>query len=132
MIYATRADLEAINGPAEVAQRESMLPAGGVDVILSKASEFVDGYIATRYSLPLTNVPPNLVIMTAYVARYNLLGEAVTERARNDYKDAITWLTGVMTGKVLLQAVEPVPGSEPALVVMSSSSTAVFKREGRP
>lgn len=132
MAYATRRDLEAINGPEEVAQRESMLPAGGVDEILDNADKFINGYLSTRYSIPLSVVPPNLPQLAAAVARYNLLGEAATERARADFKDAVTWLTAVMTGKAQLQAAAPAPGAEPATVVMVATAPAVFKREGRP
>jgi phage gp36-like protein len=132
MSYASRADLERINGPEEVVQRESMLAAGGVAGILDDADKFINGYLSTRYSLPLSEIPPNLPQYAASIARYHLLGEAATERARNDYRDAITWLTAVMTGKVQLQVAVPAPGSDPSLVVMSCSSPAVFKRDGRP
>jgi phage gp36-like protein len=132
MTYATRDDLEQINGPEEVAQRESMLPENAVTGILEKADELIDGYLAARYSLPLSVTPANLPQIAAQIARYNLLGEAATERARADFKDAIAWLTAVQAGRVVLQAAVPAPGTEPALAVMSCSSPAVFKRGGRP
>lgn len=132
MTYATRADLEQINGPEEVAQRESMLPDNAIAGILDKADEMINGYLGGRYSLPLSVKPANLTQIAAQIARYNLLGEAATERARDDFKDAIAWLTAVQSGRVVLQATTPAPGTEPALAVMSCSSPAVFKRDGRP
>lgn len=132
MTYATRADLEQRYGATEIAQRESALPAGAVEQALSDADAMIDGYLAGRYSLPLTAIPPNLPQIACAIARYSLIGEAATDRARNDFKDACTWLKDVSTGRVLLQAAEPVPGNTPAATVLWTSSEAVFKRGGRP
>lgn len=132
MAYATRQDLEQLYGAAEVSQRESALPAGAVDNALGNADATIDGYLAGRYTLPLSQIPPNLPQVACALARYTLMGEAATERARNDQKDAIAWLRDVQAGRVLLQAAAPTPGSEPAALVMMSASDSVFKRSGRP
>lgn len=132
MTYATRADLEQIDGPESIALRESMLPAGAVDTALVNADALIDGYLAGRYVTPLTVVPANLPQMAARIARYDLLGDAATERARNDYKDVIFWLTNVQAGRILIDSAAAKPGAEPATVVMQASSPAVFKRGDRP
>lgn len=132
MTYATRRDIEQINGAEELLQRESMLPPNAVQDALEKADKFIDGFLMGRYVVPLTTVPEVLPQIAAQIARYSLLGEAATERARNDYKDAVAWLTAVQAGRVQLQLAAVVAGAEPATVVMSVSSPAVFKRMGRP
>lgn len=132
MAYADRAALEKLYGTDEVSQRESALPAGAVDAALVNADALIDGYLAGRYSLPLSSIPPNLPQVACALARYSLLGDAATERARNDQKDAIAWLRDVQSGRVLLQAAAPVPGNEPAAIVMMATSESVFSRSGRP
>lgn len=132
MTYATRSDLEDHYGPDEIAQREAALKAGTVDQVLVDAAALIDGYLVGRYSVPLTAVPPNLILVACSIARYNLLGEAATERARNDYTDALKWLKDVEAGRVRLQAAAPVPGNTPDATVLFTTSTAVFKRAGRP
>lgn len=132
MTYATRADLEQRYGADEIAQRESALAPGALDHALGDADALINGYLAGRYSLPLTAIPPNLPQMACCIARYNLMGEAATERARNDFKDAMAWLKDVEAGRVQLQCAAHMPGNEPASVVVQASSPAVFKRAGRP
>lgn len=132
MSYTTRQELEQRYGADEMAQRESALSAGAIERAVADADALVDGYLASRYSLPLSATPPNLHQVACAIARYNLLGEAATERARDDYKDAIAWLRDVGAGRVLLDSAAPVPGNEPAVVVMYLTSDAVFKRSGRP
>ncbi|AKU21877.1 gp436 family protein [Massilia sp. NR 4-1] len=133
MPYATRLDMEQSFGADEIAQRESALPAGAVDKALRDASAMIDGYLAGRYGIPLSVVPANLPPMAGAIARYYLLGDAATERARNDYKDAIAWLKDVQAGRVFLQAAAAPPSNSTAAgTVMMASSTAVFKRAGRP
>ncbi len=132
MSYASRQDLEQLYGAAEVSQRESALPAGAVENALVTADALIDGYLVGRYTLPLAPIPPNLPQIACALARYTLLGDAATERARNDQKDAIAWLRDVQSGRVLLQAAAPAPGNEPAALVMMTSAESVFKRSGRP
>lgn len=131
MTYATRADLEQRYGADEVAQRESALPAGAVDRALADADALINGYLAGRYALPLSPVPQNLPQVACVVARYNLLGDAVTERARNDYTDTIAWLRDVQAGRVLLQSGFLQEAAPEAMVTMISSDS-VFKRAVRP
>lgn len=130
--YATRLDLVSRFGESEVSQRESILPAGTVDLALLDASALIDGYVSGRYSLPLMPVPPNLAQVACAIARYNLLGEAASERARYDYTDAVKWLRDVEAGRVTLLAAAPLPGSAPEATVLYTSSDPVFKRSGRP
>lgn len=131
MSYATRTDLEQRYGADEVSQREAALPAGAVDRALADAGALIDGYLTGRYVLPLSPVPGNLEQVACAIARYNLLGDAVTDRARNDYTDAIAWLRDVQSGRVLLDSSFKAE-SAPAATVTMTSSERVFTRAGRP
>jgi len=132
MTYATRQDLDSINGADEVDLRLSILPDGELDRILENADAVINGYLVGRYTLPLSPVPAELPQRAAAIARYSLLGESATERARNDFKDAMAWLKDVAQGVVLLQSAAVLPGSEPATVVMAETSPSVFNRKVRP
>jgi phage gp36-like protein len=132
MTYATRINLEQRYGTDELEQRESMLSAGAVVQALQDADARINGYLSSRYSLPLTVVPEDLPQVACALARYQLLGDAATERARKDYEDAVAWLKDVANGRVKLQSdvVQVVDSTRE--VVMFSGAEPVFKRSGRP
>lgn len=132
MTYATRTDLEQRYSADEVSQREQALDAGAVTRALEDADALINGYLAGRYALPLATVPTALVRVAAAIARYNLLGEAATDRAREDNKDAIAWLKDVQAGRVLLDGVPTPAGTAPGATVTVTSAPSVFKRAGRP
>jgi phage gp36-like protein len=111
MGYATRTDMEDRFGLEEIAQRESMLPVGAVDRALADADAEIDSYLAGRYQVPVSPVPSHVVRVAAAIARYNLLGDAASDRARNDYQDARAWLREVQTGRVLLDGAALVTAS---------------------
>jgi len=131
MTYAMRQDLVLRYGADEIAQRESALPAGALDAILMDTEATINGYLAGGYTLPLAPMPPKLVQVACAIARYNLLGESVMQRARDDFNDAIVWLKDVQDGVVVLQAAAPNPEYAPAIVVMVEPVASVFKRNSR-
>lgn len=102
MTYATRTNLEDRYGATEIEQRESVLPAGAVDQVLADTDALIDGYMAGRYTVPLSPVPANLPRIACQVARYLLLDSAADDRARQDYEDALAWLKDVAAGRVIL------------------------------
>lgn len=129
MTYATRTDLIAAYGADEVAQRESMLPAGATDRALADADAMIDGYVSGRYQVPLAPQPANILRIACSIARYYLLGDATTEGARNDYEDAIAWLKDVQSGRVVLVSAavsaNPATGGMPA----TRTSSKQFDRD---
>jgi phage gp36-like protein len=109
--YATRTDLEERYGVDELAQRESVLPAGAVDRALADADVEIDSYLASRYAVPMSPIPNNVTRIAAAIARYRLLGDAVTELARKEYEDARAWLRDTA---VQINGATPLAAAAPA------------------
>lgn len=130
-IYATRADIEA-RYAEDLVQRELVLPVFGVDNALADASAEIDSYLGTLFALPITPVPANLVRIACAIARYRLLGDAVTETARRDYEDARAFLRDVAAGRAKLEGAETLASAATAGRVTLVSEDRVFSRPARP
>lgn len=127
MPYATRADLQDRYGLDEIGQRESMLPPGALDLALADADAEIDGYLAGRYAVPVTPAPAALVKMAAAIARYNLLGDSATERARNDYQDARALLRDIQAGRAQLDtAIAPASAESGGTVTVVNGRDKAF------
>lgn len=131
MTYATRTDLEERFGAAGLTQRESMLATGAVARALADADAEIDSYLRGRYTTPLSPVPAALVKTACQIARYNLMGDSATERARTDYEDARVFLRDVQAGRAQLDGAAPLTGASPAATVSATSGDRVFSREAR-
>jgi len=110
-MYATEADLKKRFG----AQRIDELkfgheggedPVDVVQVALQDAEEEINGYIGSRYPLPLANVPSNLKRIACDIARYRLYTEAPLEHITKLYDDAIAFLKRVQDKKADLQILD--------------------------
>jgi phage gp36-like protein len=66
---------------------------------LADADATVDGYLASRYTLPLATVPELLKVIACDIARYRLMGERPIEEVRQRFEDARQWLAAVAAGK---------------------------------
>lgn len=126
MPYATRQDLIDRYGEDEIAQRESVLPEGAVDLALADAAAVVDGYVATIYTVPLAPVPDNIPRVVCQIARFGLLGSSNDEQSRADYASAIAWLKDVSAGRSLLPGVALAVGSATPGAPNHVSGGAVF------
>lgn len=126
MTYAIRADLEDRYGVDELEQRESMLPAGAVEGALADADAEIDSYLATRYTLPLASVPSLLKRLACAIARYSLLGDAASDRARADYEDARRMLAGLANGSVTLGLATAVAGTPTPGTITIDTPDPVF------
>lgn len=80
-----------------------------IDEALSDASEEVDGYLASRYTLPLDPVPGFLVRLTGNIARYYLHDDRASEEIEKRYRDSVKTLTAIADGKVSLGSDDPSP-----------------------
>lgn len=82
---------------------------------LEVASAKIDGYLRRRYAVPLELVPAEVQDAACRLARYDLStgdNREASERATQDRKDTIAWLTQIAKGEVLLPLSEVAPGDE--------------------
>lgn len=116
-MYATEADLEKRFGKRQLDELKSMhevdvvegeepKPVDVVDVALQDADEEINGYIGSRYTLPLANVPSNLKRIACDIARYRLYSEQPLEHITKLYDDAIAFLKRVQDKKADLQILD--------------------------
>ena len=85
-----------------------------IERALNDASAEIDGYIGSRYPLPLSTVPDSLRRICNDIALYrlmNLRAMGDIEDARGRYKDAISFLKDIIRGEASLGLPEV---SEPA------------------
>ena len=134
-MYCTQADIEARFGQAELVQLTDRSRTGTVDAVavaqaIGDATAEIDVYLATRYTLPLSAVPPVLVRVACDLAVYHLFAArrsgGVVESVRDRYKDAVRLLENISKGSVTLGA-EPPPATADDLVMMVSAP-AVWSR----
>ncbi len=115
MTYATQADLETRYGALEVLQLADRDGSGAVDsgvvaAAITAAEVEIDGYLAVKYALPLTLIPPLVTLLCCEIARYRLWSTAPSELVRNGYEDAVAQLKRLASGAMRLI---DVAGSEP-------------------
>ena len=116
MTYATQSDLVERFGADELAQRTNRAGGQGIDAVvlgraLSDADAEIDGYLATRYALPLVSTPAVLVRLAADLARYQLCGDKVPPTVRQRYEDAVGVLKRLASGEVQLSGITAVPAA---------------------
>jgi phage gp36-like protein len=68
----------------------------------SDASSLVDGYLATRYTLPLANVPALVIGWTLDITRYRLWDERAPEQVQKRYDDTMAQLAQLAKGQLAL------------------------------
>lgn len=135
MTYAAQSDMVSRFGLDEITRLTDRNNAGIIDTAvlgsaLADADATIDGYLASRYTLPLTSIPAALPMRAADLARYYLYGIAVPEQVKARHDDAITWLVQVSRGIVELGIDAPTVNAEVGGVAFTAnprvfSSTAL-------
>lgn len=117
MTYATLQQLTDRFGERMLLQLtdRSKPPTGVIDVdvvnrALADTDAMIDGYVAGRYAMPLSDVPPFLVDLAQVIAIYKLHPFAPDPKIKDDYANAIKALERIAAGQIRL----PVAGIEPA------------------
>ena len=117
MGYATQSDLVERYGVSMLVDLTDRAdpPAGDIDPgvvarALADTDALIDGYLAGRYVLPLPSMPAQLRDLAMTIAVYKLHRDAVSDKVRQDYVDAVKMLTLIAGGSVRLS----VAGAEPA------------------
>ncbi len=121
MSYASQQDLIDRFGTDELLQLTDRANVGAVDATvvaraLGDADAEIDGYLTSRYSVPLSSTPPMLTRLACDIARYQLYADRVTDQVTQRYKDAVRLLVSLANGTVQLgvasgQAAPAVTGS---------------------
>lgn len=109
MTYATQTDLSDRFGATELAQLTNRTDGLTIDTTvlgraLADADAEIDGYLATRYALPLASTPVVLVRLACDIARYHLHGNSTPDTVRQRYADAVSLLKRLSSGEVQLAA----------------------------
>lgn len=83
------------------------VPTGQVDAAvvaraLSDTDALIDGYLASRYALPLTGTPPLIEALASDIAIYKLHNGAVDPKVEEDHKAAVRSLQAIAAGTIRL------------------------------
>ncbi|MEY9358955.1 phage gp36-like protein [Bradyrhizobium yuanmingense] len=117
MTYATQAELVERFGETMLIDLTDRAdpPAGAIDAgvvadALTDTDAMIDGYLLGRYLLPLAATPTLLKDLAKAIAIYKLHRDAVSDKIRSDYEDALKTLRLIASGDIRLN----VAGVEPA------------------
>ncbi len=107
MSYATQQNMIDRFESKELIDLTDRANTGAIDAVvlgqaLADADAKIDGYLASRYTLPLATVPGSLVRIACDIARYFLYDNHATEEVRNRYKDAEKFLVSLGKGEITL------------------------------
>lgn len=106
MAYVTQQDMVKRFGEQELVELTdrdgtagAIVPGVLAEAIADAESE-IDAYLASRYSLPLTDPPAALTRVAADIARYRLYDEHATDAVTDRYKAAVDFLKSIAKGTV--------------------------------
>lgn len=130
-MYATRQDLEARFGAAEIANLESMQTnPDAVNEALQDASEEIDSYVAVAYELPLPLIPSTLKRVACNIARYRLYFQQPTEEVEKRYESEVKYLQRIADKKAVLniqndqnEVIDEKPKRNPKSIPIGTSYT---------
>ena len=117
MTYCTREDLVAKFGASDIEMLEDGKPAAVMEAI-DDATSMINSYLAGRYNLPLTVVPPVLLKVCRDLVRYSLDVDP-TDIIIRRRDDAVKYLESLANGRAALgvaQEEEPAGGDTVEMV----------------
>ena len=105
--YATLSDLIERAGEDEILQiadrdRDGVADPEVIDKAIATAGSEIEGYISTRYRLPLPSVPELIRTWAVSIARYHLHLNGAPDHVVRDWKAAMDALGAVSAGKINL------------------------------
>lgn len=135
-MYASLQDMIDRYGEREIAQIAQghaldVIDADRVDRALDDASGEIDGYVGTRYPLPLDPVPTLLRRTACDIARYRLYDDAAPDEVRRRYEDSTRVLRHIADGTVSLGERPGTPTIPQIVQIVEGSGNALFKRRPR-
>ncbi|RKY70046.1 MAG: DUF1320 domain-containing protein [Candidatus Latescibacterota bacterium] len=135
MAYCTLTDLKEAIDERELLQLTDDANAGAIDqtridqMILDADSE-INGYLGSRYSVPMVPVLPIIIKYSVDIAIYNLYSrrQGPPEHRETRYKNAIRFFEQVAAGKITLGANDPNPTVTAGAPLISKPET-IFNRD---
>lgn len=136
MPYTTLAQLSARYGGQLLLQVTDRAdpPAGEIDAslvaqVLADTDAAIDGYLAGRYVLPLSTVPPQLPPIAQAIAIYKLHVFEPEKKIADEYAGAIADLVRIAKGTIRLAAAGVEPTGADASGVMTIDRDRDFTPE---
>ncbi len=136
MAYCTQDDLITRYGEEELIQLTDATGAGVINAdtvarAIADAAGEIDGYLAGRYSVPLSPVPKSIERIACDIARYYLYADQITEAVKKRYDDAVLFLRGIARGDIHVGVDDAgaAPVSDNGAVMQSGGN--VFTRKDR-
>lgn len=133
MTYATQANLTERFGEATLvaltdraAVATGLVDATVIARALTDTDAIIDGYLGTRYILPLSAVPSLVVDLALQIAIYKLHINEPDPKISKDYDGALKLLEKIGTGAVSIQAAGIVPASSNAQGVRTTDRERPF------
>jgi phage gp36-like protein len=131
MPYVTQAQYIARFGQAELIELtdRSPEPMDAVDSAVynaaaNSADGVVDGYLRSRYVVPMASVSEDLRFHCGAIVRAILYRDNRTQIVQLDYDNAMLWLKDVQAGRVLLDAATATPAPGVGIVGLAQFNTA--------
>lgn len=128
MSYCTEQDLITRYGEDELIQLTDKQNVGQLDTdvinsAIADADSLIDGYLGSRYSLPVNPVPRSLVRIACEICRYYLYENLATDEVKDRYNEAVRSLKAISNGQMSIGISEQ--GEKPA-----SQNTVHFETGG--
>lgn len=136
-MYALPPDMRAARPERDLIQLTDPTGAAVDDAKLGQALQdaaaLIDGYLASRYPVPVIPAPDVLRVCALDIAFYRLhlaVSPAVAPDVRQQYEDRIAWLTAIAHGKADLAPPRPADSGvfAPAADVAFDVGAPVFSR----
>lgn len=133
MPYATLQDMIGRFGERELGQIAQgyaleVIDAERVERALADAEAEIDGYVGTRYPLPIDPVPALLTRAACDVARYRLYDDAAPDEVRRRYEDVARVLRHIADGTVSLGTRPGTPTLPQEVQMVEHTGGALFRR----
>ncbi|MCP4469004.1 MAG: DUF1320 domain-containing protein [Halieaceae bacterium] len=116
----------------EVARADDALAR--IDDAVQRASDMIDGYLVRRYSVPLPEPVPGVVVewcrqISRYYLHQHRISDERSDPVARDYRDAMKLLQQVAEGKFFLGYNDPIATDTNDIDVQFESDANVFSRE---
>lgn len=136
MSYASRQQMLERYGQDELVQltdRDQPGTGAIVEAVLERALQVadgvVDGYVGTRYPVPLTLVPPVISTIAAALARWTLYGRVKPEAVESEFREAMRQLRDLADGRMTLGVPAGDEPRKPTADVQFNDTPRVFARD---